>query len=182
MSKGDGRDVAVVMFSGHGAKINSDFYLLPYGVDAATTASIEASAIPTEQLQHRIDRLAGHGFVLVLLDACRSGGETSSGVQLAPDADSLRNRLSHDGVVVLTSSLGTEDSAEDPKWGHGAFTKVLLDALAGGAASGGREPISVGELIAYLQKRLPEVTGGAQHLGVSLDFQHVTANIFISGK
>jgi hypothetical protein len=182
MSKGDGRDVAIVMFSGHGAKINDDFHLLPYGVDATTTASIEASAIPGDQLQNRIDKLAAHGFVLVLLDACRSGAMTAAGAQLAPDADGLRNRMARDGVVVLTSSSGTEDSKEDPKWGHGAFTKVLLGALAGGAASGGHGLISVGELIAYLQKHLPEVTKGAPHLGVSPDFQHVTTNLFIAGK
>jgi hypothetical protein len=86
------------------------------------------------------------------------------------------------GVFVLTSSSGAEDSAEDPKWGHGAFTKVLLDALAGGAAAGGRGPIYVGELTAYLQKKLPELTNGSQHLGVNPDFQHVTTNIFVIGN
>jgi hypothetical protein len=40
---------------------------------AASTASIEATAIPEEELPHRIDKLAASGLVLVLLDACRSG-------------------------------------------------------------------------------------------------------------
>jgi hypothetical protein len=83
MSKGDGRDVAVIMFSSHGASIDGDFYLLPHGVDASTPASIKASAISDEQLHNELNKLAEHGFVLVLLDACRSGAITNSGVQLA---------------------------------------------------------------------------------------------------
>jgi hypothetical protein len=32
-------------------------------------------------------------------------------------------------MTVLTSSTSNEISREDDKWNHGAFTKVLLDAL-----------------------------------------------------
>ena len=67
-------------------------------------------------------------------------------------------------------------------WGHGAFTKILLDALAGGASARGRGPISVGELTAYLQKKLPELTTGSRHLGVNPDFQRVMMNIFVTGN
>ena len=34
-------------------------------------------------------------------------------------------------VTVLTSSTADKLSREDEKWQHGAFTKVLLDALSG---------------------------------------------------
>jgi hypothetical protein len=36
-------------------------------------------------------------------------------------------------VTVLTSSTADKLSREDEKWQHGAFTKVLLDALSGSA-------------------------------------------------
>jgi len=68
-----GQDLAVVMFSGHGAIIDGQFYLFPYGVEAGTTAAIEASAIPAIQFQAEVKKLAEHGRVLVLLDACHSG-------------------------------------------------------------------------------------------------------------
>ena len=182
MSKGDGRDVAVLMFSGHAARIENDFYLFPYGVDATTTSSLEASGMPASQFKDKVDKLAAHGFVLVLLDACQSGAITSDDIQLAPGADGLKNTMARSGVVVLTSSTGAEDSIENPKLGHGAFTALLLKALAGAAAREGHGPISVGELAAYLQAALPEITGGAQHLGVSMDVQRVATNIFIAGE
>jgi outer membrane protein assembly factor BamB len=40
-----GQDLAVILFSGHGAMIDDSFYVLPYGVDASTPASLKASAI-----------------------------------------------------------------------------------------------------------------------------------------
>src|SRR5262249_7085922 len=46
MTSGAGQDLAVVMFSGHGALIDNQFYLVPYGADSSTTARLKASAIP----------------------------------------------------------------------------------------------------------------------------------------
>src|SRR5439155_26470750 len=68
MAKGmAGQDLAVVMFSGHGAIIDKRFYLLPYGVDASTPAQIKATAISAEDFQSEVWRLAEHGRVLLLL-------------------------------------------------------------------------------------------------------------------
>ena len=47
----------------------------------------------------------------------------------ARGADMLRSVLAADNVAVLTSSKADKLSREDEQWGHGAFTKVLLDAL-----------------------------------------------------
>ena len=52
-----GQDFAVVMFSGHGAVIDGQFYLLPYGVEAGTPAAIEASAIPGELVSDRGEKI-----------------------------------------------------------------------------------------------------------------------------
>ena len=80
MAKGDGQDLAVVLFSGHGAMIDGSFYLLPYGVDARTPARLKASALPASEFQAEVRQLAEHGRrVLVLLDACRSGAVTVDG-------------------------------------------------------------------------------------------------------
>jgi len=145
MAKGGGQDVAVVFFSGHGAMIHGQFYLVPNGVDARTPGRLESTAISADQLHHNITAVAAHGRVLMLLDACHSGGATGNGAELTPDADSLRNAISAGRVTILTSSRGKEPSLEDPsdkaKWrfgGHGAFTKVLLDALHGAADHDGQ--------------------------------------------
>ena len=83
--------------------------------------------------------LAKHGRVLVLLDACHSGATTMDGAPLAMDSTALRTGLAAANVTVLTSSSGSQVSREDPKWGHGAFTKVLLDALTDPAADPDRK-------------------------------------------
>jgi uncharacterized caspase-like protein len=129
MAKGAGQDLAVILFSGHGAIIDGHFYLLPYDVNARTPAEIKASAISADEFHDEVAELATYGRVLVLLDACHSGAATGTGSALTSDADVLRRRVSASKMTVLTSSTSNEISRDDDKWNHGAFTKVLLDAL-----------------------------------------------------
>jgi WD40 repeat protein len=178
MAKGAGQDLAVVMFSGHGTTIDGQFYLVPYGVDDGTPARLKSSVIPATEFQGEILKLAAHGRVLVLLDACRSAG-LIGGKQ---GADMLRSVLAANNVTVLTSSKADKLSREDEKWGHGAFTKVLLDALSGSAAAdidGNRNGvISMTELTAYVEKHLSQLTGGDQQLGLDQRFQ---GDLFVAG-
>jgi uncharacterized caspase-like protein len=179
MAKGDaGQDLAVVMFSGHGTVIDDRFYLLPYGVDAGTPARLKASAIPASEFQAEVAKLAQHGRVLVLLDACRSGAITADGSKLATDADSLRRLMSSSNVTVLTSSQADKLSREDKTWGNGAFTKVLLEAFGRAADTDNNGLISMTELTTYLSTRLPALTGGDQRPGMDLRFQ---SDIFVAG-
>jgi uncharacterized caspase-like protein len=81
-----GQDLAVILFSGHGAMIDDRFYLLPYGVDARTPADLKASAISANDFHDEVAELAKPGRVLVLLDACHSGGRHRR--QLGTDVES----------------------------------------------------------------------------------------------
>jgi uncharacterized caspase-like protein len=178
MAKGAGQDLAVVMFSGHGTMIDGQFYLVPYGADDTTPARLKSSVIPATEFQGEILKLAAHGRVLVLLDACRSAGLIGG----AQGADMLRSVLAANNVTVLTSSKANKLSREDEKWGHGAFTKVLLDALSGSAGgdidTDRNSVISMTELTAYVEKHLSQLTGGAQQLGLDQRFQ---GDIFVAG-
>jgi hypothetical protein len=173
-----GQDLAVVMFSGHGAIIDDQFYLLPYGVEAGTPAAIEASAIPVSQFQAEVKKLAEHGRVLVLLDACHSGAVAGDGSTLAAKADLLRAVMASSNVTVLTSSRGNEISQEDKAWEHGAFTKVLIEALGRDADENHDGLISMSELTAYISARLPALTGDHQHPGIEQRFQ---SDLFVAG-
>ena len=173
-----GQDLAVVMFSGHGAIIDDQFYLLPYGVEAGTPAAIEASAIPASQFQAEVKKLAEHGRVLVLLDACHSGAVAGDGSNLATDADKLRLLMSSSNVTVLTSSRGDEFSQEDEAWKNGAFTKVLIAALGRDADENHDGLISMSEMTAYLSAHLPTLTGDHQHPGIEQRFQ---SDLFVAG-
>jgi hypothetical protein len=177
MERDPGGDLAVILFSGHGTMIDGQFYLVPYGVNDSTPARLKSSAIPATEFQSEISKLAAHGRVLVLLDACRSAGLMGTAM---PAADVLRSMLAASNVTVLTSSMADKLSREDDKWQHGAFTKDLLDAL--GAAddidTDRNGVISMAELTAYLAKHLDELTGGDQQLGLAQRFQ---GDVFVSG-
>jgi WD40 repeat protein len=173
----DGNDLAVIMFSGHGTMIDGQFYLVPYGVDDSTPSRIKSSAISASDFQSEISKMAAHGRVLVLLDACRSEGLIGKAL---PGADVLRSMLAASNVTVLTSSMADKLSREDDKWQHGAFTKVLLDALgsADDIDTDHNGVISMAELTAYVAKHLEELTGGDQQLGLEQRFQ---GDLFVSG-
>ncbi len=179
MRLGDGRDAMIFFYSGHGARIDDQLFLLPYGVDASTSSKIESTALPAGQLQNKLASIAQHGFVLTLLDACRSGSITSEGDSLNPDATALQHLFSNDGVQILTSSSGTEDSIEKDEWKHGAFTKAIIDVLSDHPEY---SDITVGELASELSERLGELTGNAQHLGMNPDFTQLSRVIFRNGK
>src|SRR5258708_15585084 len=89
MGGGAGQDLAVVMFSGHGTMIDVQFYLVPHGADNSTPARLKVSSIAATEFQSEITKLAQHGRVLLLLDACRSAGLIGT----VPRADVLKSLL-----------------------------------------------------------------------------------------
>ena len=172
MAKGTGQDLAVVMFSGHGVMIEKQFYLVPYGVDSSPIGMqhLANETIRADDFRNRLEKLAEHGRVLVLLDACRSAGMIGG----FPAADLLRSVVNGSGVTVLTSSSADKVSREDEKWArHGAFTKALLDALFDPyRVDTNRDGmISMSELTAYMDTHLTELTDGDQKLGLDQRFQ-----------
>ena len=133
------------------------------------------------EFQSEITKLAQHGRVLVLLDACRSAGLIGGASNPLPAADVLRSVLAASNVTVLTSSTADKLSREDEQWQHGAFTKVLLDALSSSAYDLDTDRdgvISMAELTAYMAKHLSRLTGGDQQLGLDQRFQ---SDIFAIG-
>lgn len=180
MTSSAGQDLAVVMFSGHGAMIDNQFYLVPYGADSSTMARLKADAIPATEFKGEIEKLAQHGRVLVLLDACRSAGLMGGPSNALPGAEVLKAVMNASNVTVLTSSTADKVSHEDEKWGHGAFTKALLDALSASDEVDTNHDgvISMSELTAYVARHLTELTDGDQQLGLDQRFQ---GEIFVDG-
>jgi WD40 repeat protein/uncharacterized caspase-like protein len=116
---------------------------------------------------------------LALVDTCHSGA-------LGPAARSATIReFQENMIVILAAAADDEPSQESDAWGHGAFTKILLEALSGradvgrsrlraprtsGMAGDGGPPATVGgrtrpdgvvsidEVIDYVIKRVPELT------------------------
>jgi len=76
---------------------------------------------------------------LAIVDTCHSGA-------LGPGARSATVReFQENMIVVLAAAADDEPSQESDAWGHGAFTKVLLEALEG-RADRGRSRLKASEL------------------------------------
>jgi WD40 repeat protein/uncharacterized caspase-like protein len=163
----DSNDVAVVIFSGHGAMKNGEFHLLPSDVHFLTTG-LANSISAHDFLNAMVGADGGRGRVVFLLDACHAGGASEDPAR-APNADALNTQMSRSAapMLILTSSSKNERSREDPAWQHGAFTEVVLDALVHFKDEDTRQPkmIKPGELTDYLYDNLSRLTGGAQTLG-----------------
>ena len=101
-----------------------------------------------------------------------------TGTTVAPGAMRLRATLVGPNVTVLTSSSATELSREDPQWGNGAFTEIVLEALSSRADANRNGLISVRELTGYLTRHVPGLTDGAQHPGVEMRFD---GDVFAAG-
>jgi hypothetical protein len=66
---------------------------------------LKSSAILADEFHHKAAELAKYGRVLVLLDACHSGGVTGDGSALTSNADLLRSIIAASNVTVLTSRI-----------------------------------------------------------------------------
>ncbi|MBW6397014.1 caspase family protein [Roseomonas sp. HJA6] len=162
-------DLAVFHFSGHGARIGEKLYLLPRDVRPGDAVALQRSALPIGDLRDALMRIAERGRVLVLLDACYSGGASLDGGAQPAASRVLSTALAAANICVLTSSSGSQASREDPAWQNGAFTEAVLEAL--GAADTDHDGlISATELARYVDRRVRNLTNGAQEPGIELRF------------
>ncbi len=160
MASGTSQDLAILYFAGHGTMVDGEFYLLPFDVDARDPQGIAWSGLDATTLQRHFEKLAERGQrVLVLVDVCHSGAINGTA---QPDAQKVSNKLASANITVLTSSSADQPSREDGKLKHGAFTFALLEGLGMAADVDRNQMISVEELAAHLEKRIPVLTTGAQ--------------------
>ena len=163
-----GQDVAVILVSSHGEMIDGQFYLIPYGFDAGSKGKAIKSAVSASEFAEKVQALAEHGKVLLLLDACHSGAVGAQGWATDPDAKVLQDAMDLENVTVLTSSKKNELSKELPDWKHGALAQAFLDALAGAADSQGIVRLSA--LTDAMENEIQSLTKGRQHLGMHVNF------------
>jgi WD40 repeat protein len=154
-------DVFVFYYAGHGVlNDKKEFYLVPsdvtqlYGNDGAL-AEKGLSAAVLQQYSKDIRAQKQ----LYILDACQSAGALDNIVALrgAAEEKAIAQLARSTGTHWLTASGSSQFASEFTQLGHGAFTYCLLEAFKGGADNGDRK-ITVKEMDAYLQNKVPEVT------------------------
>ncbi len=156
-------DVAIIFVSGHGMlhEVGEDYYFLPHDGDPER---LRSTAILWSQFDNVLERLPGLSVLFV--DTCHAGGVAGEGKGWKAASLDLAIRdltTAGKGAFIMASSTGPEISLERAEWGHGAFTKAILEGLEGGADYDGNGVIYTTELDNYVTDRVKELTGGAQH-------------------
>lgn len=158
-------DVIVMFVSSHGALDHKgNLYILPTDFNAY---NLFATALNIRDLTEGINGVPCKK--LVLLDACHSGQSGFDLLELGSskgaDVDKVVQELieQEPGLTVMTSSSGREYSYETVTWGHGAFTKAILEGFDGNADLDGDQVIKLKELDYYVSERVKSLTGGRQH-------------------
>ncbi|RMG71360.1 MAG: caspase family protein [Bacteroidetes bacterium] len=159
------KDMVLIFVSSHGALDHKgNLYILPYDFNAQ---SLFATGLNIRDLTEGINGTPCKK--LILLDACHSGQSAYDYFELATAKASNLNEAVADlvqtesGITVMTSSSGREFSYEHPDWGHGAFTKALLEGLRGEADFNGDRVVRLIELNLYVTERVKTLTEGRQH-------------------
>lgn len=159
------KDVILIFISSHGALDHKgNLFILPTDFNAF---NLFATALNIKDLTEGMNGTPCKK--LILLDACHSGQSGNDLLEFATaKALNLNNTIKElldkePGLTVMTSSSGKEYSYENPSWGHGAFTKAILEGLDGNADFNKNSVVSLMELNLYVTDRVKELTGGRQH-------------------
>ncbi|WP_111683898.1 caspase family protein [Winogradskyella tangerina] len=155
-------DILIFYYAGHGVMSEGEqkeFYIIPhdltqlYGNDDA----LNNKGISATELKSLSGNIAAQKQ-LFILDACQSGGALQNLVARgAAEERAIAQLARSTGTHWLTASGSEQFATEFADLGHGAFTYALLEALAGKADSGDSR-ITVNEIKAYLESRVPELS------------------------
>jgi hypothetical protein len=162
--------LVVITYSGHGQCENGKFYFLTYDKNPAD-AHVGTSSVSWTEVAEELRQI--HCPVVVIVDACHSGGIQLRQVQAAvDDAGNTISALSEDGVVVIASCVSQEKAWSYEDWdNHSALMLAVLEVLQGEGMKHngkpvprpadlllpqeqGREWITVKDLYDYAQRRV----------------------------
>jgi tetratricopeptide (TPR) repeat protein len=134
LEKSGKNDLVVIMLAGHGirSKDGTFYFLTPTGdINAPETGD---GALSWEMLGQYLEKIPGR--VVLLLDACHSGGVTTETVVPNDDLAKKLFAKGKGGVTVLAASKGRQVSMESPDvgGGFGVFTYGIVQALSAKAA------------------------------------------------
>ncbi len=160
-------DVGVVFLAGHGVTAASgEYYYVPYNARLEDMPGgplpSRGTSVPDAEIARVLKQLAGNA--LFFFDTCHSGKAAGVNFRGAPDYNKLINEIAGSAnAIVLASSTGAEVSLERDDWKQGAFTKALLEGMAGKGLHYTAGVVTIDELNLYVKERVKELTGGLQH-------------------
>ncbi|MEM7535055.1 MAG: caspase family protein, partial [Chloroflexota bacterium] len=138
-------DTVLVYFSGHGALDNSEnFFLVPYDIDYLANDKIDPTTSVHITNIHQLLDNTDAGTVVVILDACHSGG-----------SGKLLGRLEYDdgsNKIMIGAARFSELAWEAPELEHGRFTAYFFNALTQRPTLG--QWITLQQAIAHVQAEM----------------------------
>ena len=155
------RDLSVIFVAGHG--VNDDrggYYFLPHD---ANPERLRRTGVKWIEFQDVVTNLPGK--VLLLADTCHSGnilGNKKRGI--GSDITAAIKSITSEGTgqVIMTAATGSSASLEDAQWGHGAFTKALIEGIEGQADYDRDGVVYIKELDLFVTNRVKALTRGSQ--------------------
>ena len=148
-----------------------NLYLLPYD---AQYDDISTTGFPMWDIETAIKRFIKAKKVVVIADACHSGGvgnsfdiarRSSRGIKVNKINTRLQDLSSiGNGICVISASDDKQYSQESEDWGggHGVFTFFLLKGLRGEADTNNDNIVTLGELTPYISQQVRRATQSAQ--------------------
>ncbi len=160
-------DVFVFYYAGHGVMgeqvegIKADYYLVPHDVTQlyGNEEILVEKALSSNEIMKLSTEIKAQKQLLIM-DACQSGGALQAfAARGAAEQKAIMQLARSTGIMVLAASGSEQFATEFDELGHGAFTYALLEGLKCQADGGQKDfKITVSELKAYLEDRLPEIT------------------------
>ena len=149
-------DIAVVLFSGHGITGRNGLYFVTHEGDEE---GIQHTCLNWTSVVEKLSEVKAKTIV-ILADCCHAGAFAQERRPTHADLAALFARRK--GLFLYCSSKGNQLSQESPRYGHGAFTYAILQALHGKADSNGDHRVTIAELRQYADAKVAELTDGAQ--------------------
>ena len=167
-------DLFVFFVASHGTVDEGEYFLLTSNVGSASTARLKADALSQDHLKEMIANIPATKK-LVVIDTCNAGALGNS-LQVAlltrgmSDVTAMKILGRAMGSTVLSASTSSQEAIEGYQ-GHGLFTYVVAEGLAGKADANKDGFVSTLELATYVDERVPalaeEVFKHAQYPVVS---------------
>jgi uncharacterized caspase-like protein len=138
--------------------VEEEFYFVPTENTRLYSADkLKKDGISATYLQQKLMNIPALKQLL-LIDACQSGGSVELLATRGAKEEKAMAQLSRSAGIHVLSAAGSQQFAtEYAELGHGVFTYVLLEALAGKADGAPKDGmVSIYELKSYIESLVPE--------------------------
>ncbi len=153
------RDLAIIFMAGHGENDEkSNYYFISHDTNVQ---KLRRTALKWLEIEDTIKNLPSK--VILLADTCHSGNITGSR-RRGNITGAIKSIVeAGTGAIVMMATTGNGYSYEKDEWGHGAFTKSLLEGLKESKADVDADGIiTIKEIDLYMTQRVKVLTNGKQ--------------------